>query len=212
MSQLEYSVVMETVLPVEGSQAGGTEITISGKGFVSRTSPDSNFVEWDPQQPILSDAYERALIAYDNECSEGWENVVMVGVWECDIITADHTTITCTTPANQNPGTTNVYDVTVNVLCKDVGSVALSDTLSNGFTYSVTLTPTITGVTPPEGSVHGGNSLSITGTGFSDDPLKVSVMVRYERSQLCTPLISLLSLAPSSLPPPFLPPSSAGRL
>ena len=171
VTPLEYSVVIETVTPSEGSQKGGTEITISGMGF-SLTVFDSDSMEWDNE--ILLDAYERALVAHGDGCSEGWESVVMVGGSECDIITVNHMTITCITPANQNPGITDIYDVMVQVGC---GSVSLSASISGGFTYSDDLTPEVTGITPDQGSIYGGTSVTITGTGFSDDPSEVSVKV-----------------------------------
>ena len=176
MNPLEYIVVVETVLPWEGSQAGGTMITISGTGF-ARTSSDSGSTEWNHGNEILSDAYHRAL-AGDNGCSGGWENLVMVGEWECDIITSDHMTITCITPANQNAGSTNAYDVTVQVYCHGSDSTPMTDTLSSGYTYSDSLTPEVEEVTPSQGSVHGGNTITITGNGFSHDTSQISVMVR----------------------------------
>ena len=141
------------------------------------TASDSDSMEWVPENEILTDAYKRTLVANDDECSNGWESVVMVGGWECDVITADHMTITCITPANQIVGT-NVYDVTVHVQCRDSGSVSQSQTISSGFTYSDTLTPEVGRVTPMQGSVYGGTTITISGTGFSDDASQVVVMVR----------------------------------
>ena len=135
-------------------------------------------MEWDPGNEILADAYKRALVTYDDECSEGWESVVTVGDWECEVNTADHMTITCITPANQNVGITNMHDVTVHVQCRDMGSVALSHTITSGYSYSDMLTPEVFAVTPTEGPVHGGTALTITGAGFSADPSEVAVMVR----------------------------------
>ena len=54
------------------------EITITGMGFAPAKS-DSNSMEWDPGNEILADAYKQALVANDDECSEGWESVVTVG-------------------------------------------------------------------------------------------------------------------------------------
>ena len=177
MSPLEYTVTIATVSPGEGSQAGGTEITITGMGFASTLS-DSSSIELDPGNEILSDAYQRALGALGEECIGGWENVVTVGEWECDIISADHMTITCVTPVNQNADATNTYDVMVQVRCTDVDSTSLDVSVSDGFTYSNDLTPELSGVTPERGTVHGGNSITISGAGFSDNPSEISVMVR----------------------------------
>lgn len=170
--------------PNEGSQAGGTEITITGMGF-SLIVSDSNSMELDPENEILSDAYKRALVANGNGCNEGWETLVTMGGNECDIITLDHMTITCITPANQNAGITDIYDVIVQVRCTDNSSTPLSATINNGFTYSDHLTPEVTGVTPNQGTVYGGNSITITGTGFSDDPSEIFVKVC---SQLMRPI------------------------
>lgn len=174
VDMLQYSVVVESLSPSEGSQAGGTEITISGTGF----APTSSVTVWEPEDSILLDAYKRAVLAQDNGCPEGWETVVTLGAEECDIITSSHMTITCVTPANQNAGTTDVYDIMVTIRCKD-GSQVSSHTLGNGFAYSDALTPQITGITPDQGSVYGGNSITITGTEFSENPTSISVMVSH---------------------------------
>lgn len=171
VDMLQYSVSVESVSPLEGSQAGGTEITISGTGF----APTSSVTVWEPENSILLDAYKRAVLAQDNGCPEGWETIVTLGGEECDIITSDYLTITCITPANQNEGTTD-YEMVVTVRCKD-GSQVSSHTLSNGFAYNDGFTPQITGITPAQGSVYGGNSVTITGTEFSEDPTSISVMV-----------------------------------
>lgn len=175
MDMLQYSVSLETVLPSEGSQAGGTEITIAGTGFAPMSSVTSS-TGWEPENSILLDAYKRAVVAHDNGCPESLQTVVRVGVEECDIITADHMTIRCVTPPNPNPGTTDTYDVVVTISCSD-GSQISSHTLSNGFSYFNTLTPQITGITPAQGSVYGGNSITITGMDFSEDLNSISVMV-----------------------------------
>ena len=163
---LEYTVTVDTVTPGEGSQEGGTEITITGTGFAP-TSPHS--VEWSHENEIVWDAYQRALVANGDGCSGEWRNVVTLGGSECDVISADHMTIKCITPANQNPGATDTYDVTVEVICSDVGSTPASGVATGGFTYSDILTPEVTGVTPDQGSIHGGESITIDGTGFSEE-------------------------------------------
>ena len=175
---LEYTVTVSDVLPDEGSQNGGTEITITGTGF-ALTSSDSN--EWDPGNEVLLDAYQRALVANGNGCTGEWKNVVRIGVSECDVITADHMTITCITPPN--PGTTDIYDMIFEVVCSDeISAQAIGDL----FTYSDVLTPEVTEVTPNQGSIHGGDSITITGTGFSDDPSQLSVKVQCNPQLMCT--------------------------
>ena len=171
---MEYTIIIYIVVPGEGSQKGGTEITITGTGFAP-TSSDSE--EWDPGNEILSDAFQRALVANGNGCSGGWRNVVTIGDNDCDVITADHMTLTCVTPANEYPGTTNTYDIIISLVCDDPSFFSTGVIVGPGFTYSDPLTPEVTGATPDQGSIHGGNSITIEGTGFSDDPSAVTVKV-----------------------------------
>ena len=42
----------------------------------------------------------------------------------------------------------------------------VTKSLTNGYTYSVSLTPDITGVSPARGGTGGGVELTISGTGF----------------------------------------------
>ena len=171
--QLNYGIVIEAVEPAEGSQAGGTEITISGKGFWS----DSGTGEWSPEDPTLAAAYHIALVAHDDGCSAGWENEVTVDWVECDIISSSHMTITCITPANPSPGVMDIHDIMVKVRCRD-GSSETTQTLPAGFTFSPALTPAVMAISPEQGSVYGGDTVTITGSGFPDDVTGVVVEVR----------------------------------
>ena len=171
---MDYVISIDTVLPGEGSQNGGTEITITGSGFALFSFSST---EWNPGNEILSDAYNRALIANGEGCSGGWVNTVRMGGSECDIITADHMTITCVTPPNDTPGIVDTYDITVEVSCTD-SSTPVTEVASGVFTYSDLLTPVVTGITPEQGSISGGDMITISGTGFSNVLSEISVKVR----------------------------------
>ena len=170
--------------PGEGSQNGGTDITITGSGFAVSSFGST---EWDPGNAIVADAYTRAMDANGNGCDGRWRNVVMMGGSECDVISADHMTVTCITPANESPGTMDTYDVTVDVVCSDISSTPASGVASGVFTYSNLLTPEVTGVDPLQGSIHGGDTIAISGSGFSEHTSDISVTVGiYVVSEVCS--------------------------
>ena len=170
---LDYAVAVETVDPSEGSQAGGTLLTISGSGFVSDSGP----LEWVMESPKLASAYALVRGNHDDGCAGGWENEVEVGGARCDITGSSHVTITCITPPNPTQGVTDTHDVTVKVRCRDDTQITMA-TAPGSFSYSTSLTSLVTSVTPVMGSVHGGDSVVVSGNGFPDDIDSVTVEVR----------------------------------
>ena len=86
----------------------------------------------------------------------------------CDIQEVTTTEIKCLAPSNLSEDATLACDVTV---VQDSGSVSLS----NGFTYDASITPTITAASPLRGGTGGGTLVTITGTGFATANNKVSI-------------------------------------
>ena len=70
------------------------------------------------------------------------------------VVVSNSTTITATSPA----GTAGAVAVTIMVS-------GISGSLANGFTYTVN--PTVTSVSPNNGTTAGGTSVTITGTSFA---------------------------------------------
>ena len=163
---ISYEVSVDSIDISSGSQAGGTEITISGSGFYSEDSV--------PGSTSLTEVYAQPFLA--SVCQNGWANVVTIGNNSCAITDSTLTTISCLTPEETGGDTT--YNIIVSVGCHDSQSGFISATITNGFTYDTLLTPYVTGVSPAEGGVHGGESVVISGSGFGTDSTQVSVEVR----------------------------------
>ena len=79
---------------------------------------------------------------------------VLVGSGACTNISNSSTSITCTTPAG-SPGAANIT-----ITNPDTQTV----TSTGAYTYEAA--PTVTAVSPAAGSINGGTTLTITGTGF----------------------------------------------
>ncbi len=95
---------------------------------------------------------------------------INIGALACGSINiVDAETVRCTTPA----ATAGVYNITVT---NDIGQTV---TLNNGWTY--TNPPTITTVTPSQGSISGGTNILITGTNFDTaNPNDISITLGTE--------------------------------
>jgi hypothetical protein len=87
----------------------------------------------------------------------GVTTVTFDGISASGIVVVNTTTITCETPAHA----AGPVDV---VVTNDFGT----DTLPNGYTYNDA--PTVTAITPQDGAVSGGTSVTINGTGFTTTP------------------------------------------
>lgn len=98
-------------------------------------------------------------------------NTVTIGS-SCTIVSQSSTSLTCTLAA----GSAGETDVVI------VDSKSNLDTLTDGFTYLDQ--PTVTSVTPAGGDVAGGNSVTITGTGFFQ-----STNVEFGSGNQCTNIV-----------------------
>ena len=142
--ELQYDVAVDSVDPSRGSHAGGTEITITGIGFLAEQN--------------------------NGFCTQQ----VLVGENECSVTSTSYTSITCITPENTEANV--LYSVSVTVSCTD-DPTGSSDMAVDAFTYDSLLTPVLDDVSPSEGSSSGGESITISGSGFSDALDGNSVMV-----------------------------------
>ena len=168
--QLRYQVEIHSISVTEGSEAGGTEIVIMGTGFVPQ--PESS----DSIPADTNSALDYANTLVDSGCSSRERNVVLIGDNGCTIFNSTYTSISCITPENTGLGTT--YNVMVTILCEDnPADMSYTDTLTNGYTYNTALTPNVTSVTPDQGSVSGGERVTISGSGFSETLEENHVMV-----------------------------------
>lgn len=82
--------------------------------------------------------------------------VTVGGTAATNVVVVSATSITATTPAKPIGATSIVV----------ANSDGQSATLTNAFTYTAAAAPTVTAVAPTSGSVAGGTSITITGTGF----------------------------------------------
>ena len=126
---LQYVLNITSVVPNNGSTAGGTTIAITGTGFAPMTT--------------------------SGICTTR----VFIGALQCDIISTTHSQVTCSTP----PNTAATLNVTVNVTCTNG---TLSSVLPFGYTYDGDRTPTITKLSPSQGSGAGGDIITIYGSGL----------------------------------------------
>ena len=153
---INYTMSLAHVMPASGSVAGGTIITISGYGFLQdlTTCPVTN--------PAML-------------CSD-WIITVDLDGNNCSIISINTTEVTCRT----SMGSVGTADVTVTATCCQDNSLQFTDTIIGGFSYNSSVTATVSSVTPTSGSAAGGDSVTITGSGFvtiETDSSLVAVMV-----------------------------------
>ena len=139
---INYTMSLAHVIPASGSVAGGTIITISGYGFLQDTTtcPVTNTT-------IL--------------CSDWIINVDIDG-HNCSIVSINSTDITCRT----SMGSVGTADVTVTATCCQDNSLQFTDTVVGGFSYNSSVTAAVSSVSPTSGSAAGGDSVTITGSGF----------------------------------------------
>ena len=158
---LQYLLELESISPSEGSTAGGTQVTINGLGFYHLVANDSDSADATVTQELFAISHHEDA----DGCQGGWQNIVTVGGNTCEVVESTLTTLIIVMPvetANESQ-----YDVTVEVYCPDQLQISSSQTLPAGYTYSSVLTPTLTSIMPVEGSIRGGDSVSILGSGFS---------------------------------------------
>jgi hypothetical protein len=162
---LTYELVLNEISRAQGSQAGGTEITITGSGFYHKTSRN------DRELPSH-------VGGMPTECAGGWKNEASIGGRPCTVIRSDTTSLTVYTPAEDTSSTGSVYDLEVSIVCPDDANILRTSAILNGaFTYNSVLTPSLLEITPSDGAVHGGETVTIRGQGFSDTILDNKVLV-----------------------------------
>ena len=176
---LNIQVTITSVAPTMSGLQGGVDVTISGSGFATSEDP--------PKGSNLGYTYSQYKVYSNSNCSL-WENKVTINGQDCAVKTSSATELVCVAPPAVTAG---AKDVIVTVRCTDAGSTAeTSQTLSAGFTYDATLTPTVTAINPAQGSGRGGETVTITGIGFSavvaDNSVKVSVQVTITWYIICT--------------------------
>jgi hypothetical protein len=145
------------------SADGTIDVTVTNFGGTSATSPADQFTYADPAPTVTG-------VSPDTGSAAGGDTVTITGTGfttASDVsfggISASFTvnndgSITATTPAASADGT---IDVTVT----NFGGTSATST-SDQFTYA-DAAPTVTGVSPNTGSAAGGDTVTITGTGFT---------------------------------------------
>lgn len=174
---INYTMSLAHVMPTSGSVAGGTVVTITGDGFLqdSTTCP----------MPIVTTTL----------CSD-WTISVDINGQSCSVISTNSTDITCQT----SMGSVGAADVTVTATCCHDSSLQFTNTIVGGFTFNSNVTATVSSITPTTGSAAGGDSVTITGSGFvtiETDSSLVAVMVSitiinshcYHDNYLCCRLV-----------------------
>ena len=126
---------IDSISPSVGSFAGGTIITINGKGFAGVSN-------WRNTNSVLIDGKECIIKSFSTD------------------------QIKCETPASSNASTT-----TITVTANDAVAT------SNAFSYDLSITPTITELSPRDASPVLKTNLEISGRNFGTDAQKVSVML-----------------------------------
>lgn len=139
---INYTMSLAHVMPTSGSVAGGTIITVTGYGFLQQRDTC----------PMTSNA---------TLCSD-WIISIDISGQNCSLISANSTDITCRTPM----GSVGAADVTVTATCCQDNSLEFIDTIVGGFSYNSSVTATVTSISPTSGSAAGGDSVTITGSGF----------------------------------------------
>ena len=147
---IEYALTLHDVSPREGSIGGGTEITLSGKGF-------------------YSDQYDMMVKIQINMCG----NI-------CTIQSYNENTITCITPRASVTSNDSICDLILTQMYRGEKAIATSTNNkleSLQFKYKTGITPVVTGVSPNKGGTGGGTMVTITGnfSDFSYETVAVSI-------------------------------------
>lgn len=154
---INYTMSLAHVIPTSGSVAGGSIITITGYGFLQYT--------------LASCPMTNTTML----CSD-WIISVDINGQNCTILSINSTDITCRTPM----GSVGAANITVTATCCQQPGLQFTDTIIGGFTYNSSVTATVSSISPTSGSSAGGDSVTITGSGFvtiESDHSLISVMV-----------------------------------
>ncbi len=157
--------VVTGVSPTTGTTAGGTQVTITGSGFVAGSTV--NFVEESGGAPTQ---YPNNFSVVIPACATPPATVVE----PCATVNSA-TSITVPSPS-VTAGSTYFVSVSTPIgtsaECPE-GSTSPAQCALNAvdvFTYS-TIPPTVTSITPNTGSIAGGSSVTLNGTGFLTNAL-----------------------------------------
>jgi len=162
-----YTIQLNIVMPASGSVAGGTDIVITGYGFLQDMPPC----------PTMSAT---------SLCSD-WIVSVAVGGNNCPVSSATSNEITCHTPM----GSAAAVDVSVTATCCHDNSLQFTETLTGAYTYDANVTAMVTSISPMGGSGAGGDTVTITGSGFVTIETNQSlVTVMVSKPFTLTPIIS----------------------
>ena len=160
-----------TVTVPKGPTNGGTvDVTVTTTIATSATSGSDHFTYYAP--PTVS------AISPNNGTAAGGTAVTITGTnFQSNVnfitvmfggspaakyIVNSDTSITATSPAASIPNTTGTVDIVVST-----NNGTSQTSAADKFTYNGTVT-TVTGVSPSSGAAAGGNTVTITGTNFTD--------------------------------------------
>ena len=141
----EYTLAVDDINVTSGGVGGGNVITISGFGFRMAPSVGNYTVEF------FQSAFRRGF-----GFSQDYH--VLLDDNPCMIVRSNLTSIMCV-PQPHAEGMVNLTVVVGNQ----------TETLLNAYEYTQSQTPVIQSVTPAEGSVFGGTTITIRGNSFGDD-------------------------------------------
>lgn len=153
---ITFTLTVSDISPSEGSQAGGTEVAITGTGFYHNNSDSGSLSVNEAVSAYLSNI---------TECSNGWRNEVLIGGVPCTVISSTATSLIIITP--EEPSNYPTYDLEVSIVCADNLTISSSAILQDAFSYNSTLTSAVLSITPAFGAVQGGETVVISGRGFS---------------------------------------------
>ncbi|XP_077992871.1 fibrocystin-L-like [Glandiceps talaboti] len=146
-----------------GDATGGTQdvvVVVQTDGLAAHTSGQLQFQYEVGVTSVTPDAGSVGGGLTINVIGFGFgDNVTVdVGGSPCEVVSVDYDNITCVTP----PGSSGTEDVTVSI--NDV-----SDTLSDGFEYDLSLSPSVSSLSLSESGVAGGSEITIGGSGFGSN-------------------------------------------
>lgn len=172
-SGLTYGLVLNTITPSQGSQTGGTEVTITGSGFYHEASNSMGSRSSQSSPSEMTSSYLHRVAG----CPSGWRNQVTLGGSRCTVIHSESMSLVVRTPAEIVGRGSSLYDLEVSVLCPDDVSIPSTALLPSVFTYDPTYTPSVSTVSPSYGVTQGGQEVTISGDGFSTNTQENEVLV-----------------------------------
>ena len=132
---------------------------VSVNGFMASCAGDCSFIHDASLTPILesiSSSGDELTITGSGFSADNSDFVVMVGKLVCDVTAASGTSITCTLEA----GSAGVYNVSVVVKSFGVATQPSGGQLTHEVTMSIFSN------SPSQGSMGGGTTVTVEGTGF----------------------------------------------